>query len=471
LNPSYLKISLCVLPLLVLVVSWPEDALKEYELLKTLSMLGVLAAWRYGWGAVLYWSAVHYLYHLYPSAKKKLSSKTIHWPEVGVVVTSWQLSSIIFTACYERLREAAAAYPARVRIIAMVTNAHEINYLNQMSWPDNVLLQAYIQDGQGKRAALAYGLSTLGQSQQQGVVALMDGDVYLRRDSLIRSVPWLVNETDLGAVTTHNALVRVKHEDLWITAWHRLRFAQRHILMSAQSVHRRLLVLTGRFSLFRGDIALNSEFIQQIQFDTIDHGCWGTVSLVTGDDKSTWFYILKQGVAMRYLPDIVVDCAEQMETRHFLDYTIPRMRRWLGNMMLNNGRALRLGVVRMPLFTWMSLLDQRLNLWTTLGVPVAVLIMAFTHNAHILWGYAAWVLFSRSLQAVLLGVITRTWPMLSWPYLLYYGQVVGSFIKLHAWLNPMGQRWRGNRVAFSRVWYLELSLLVLFSGLVGWLIL
>ncbi len=126
-------------------------------------------------------------------------------------------------------------------------------------------------------------------------------------------------------------------------AWHELRFAQRHQLMSSMGLGRRLLAMTGRMSIYRGSVALDPGFVQAIEDDHLDHWRLGRVKLLTGEDKSTWFWLLRQGRAMLYLPDVRVVTIEHPPARRLLPAATQLMLRWFGNMLRSSSRAIALG--------------------------------------------------------------------------------------------------------------------------------
>ena len=211
-------------------------------------------------------------------------------------------------------------------------------------------------------------------------------------------------------------------------------------MMQSQALARRVLVLTGRFSVFRGEIATDPAFIAAIASDALEHWRYGTVPFLTGDDKSTWFHVLKGGWEMRYLPDVVVDCIEPVIAPQFIAHSLPLLRRWSGNMLRNVGRARQLGPRRMPLFTWWSLVDQGLSMWTALLAPAGYLLLACTHSAVWLLGYAIWVLVTRTGYAMLIGMgVGRVSPW--WPFLLFYNQIAGAFLKINTLFRLPRQSW------------------------------
>ena len=111
---------------------------------------------------------------------------------------------------------------------------------------------------------------------------------------------------------------------------------------------------------------------------TLIIGDWGRFVFLPADDKSTWFWLLKNGYQMIYLPDIIVTTVEQPPSERFVTAAAMLMTRWFGNMLRTNARALRLGPSRTGWFVWWSVLDQRLSMWTCLtGLVIALLATLF----------------------------------------------------------------------------------------------
>ena len=75
-------------------------------------------------------------------------------------------------------------------------------------------------------------------------------------------------------------------------------------MMCSTGLSKRVLTLTGRMSVFRASLATRPDFINGIDHDFLDHWRLGRVIFLTGDDKSTWFWLLKNGYEMGYLPDV-----------------------------------------------------------------------------------------------------------------------------------------------------------------------
>ncbi len=69
------------------------------------------------------------------------------------------------------------------------------------------------------------------------------------------------------------------------------------------------------------------------------------MKFLTGDDKSTWFWLPKRGYEMAYLPDVRSVSMESQPKPGFVDSAVALMLRWFGNMLRTNGRALALGPI------------------------------------------------------------------------------------------------------------------------------
>jgi mannuronan synthase len=225
-----------------------------------------------------------------------------------------------------------------------------------------------------------------------------------------------------------------------VREWYRLRMRTRHELMSSLSLSGRVLVLTGRFSLFRAEIALAPEFIATVGHDACYHWRLGRIGMLTGDDKSTWFCTLRCGWKMLYVPDVAVCCLEKSPRQGFCDSTIALMLRYFGNMTRNNARAVHLGPPRIGYFTWLALVDQRLSPWTSLWGPVSAVALALFYDARVLPIYVCWVLLSRTAQCAIYGLFRLSFHPL-FTFLQFYNQIVGAAVKVVVSFNPDRQSW------------------------------
>jgi mannuronan synthase len=416
--------------------------------------LGALGLWRYSWALCHWVRASYYCRVQFPALRRQANAHHGQTPPpVYWVITSYQMPTDIFQACYQRVFEEGRLYGGHVTVIASVTTAQEQDTLEawflQAAMPPSTRLWLQLQDGTGKRTALAEALRAVARDVPvaEALVVLMDGDTVVSRHSLLPCARLFQSCPGLGAATTNNrALVAGDHP--LMAEWYDVRLSQRHVLMASLAVSRRLLVLTGRFSLFRARYATNPDFVRQVEADAFhDWHHNGAVPMVTGDDKSTWYWLLKKRVPMLYIPDVTVWSLETECSPHFVPHSVRLMRRWFGNMLRTNKRALAVGIPSMPLFVWWSLLDQRLSMWTALTAPTAVTLLSLLHgNAHSLYAYALWVLGTRSLYALGIGWMRGRFSP-AWPLLLYYNQFVGSLIKVHTLFHLTRQRWTRQRTA------------------------
>ena len=74
--------------------------------------------------------------------------------------------------------------------------------------------------------------------------------------------------------------------------------------MCSMGLSNRVMTLTGRMSVFRADLATDPSFVRAVGQDYLDHWRLGRVNFLTGDDKSTWFWLLSRGYQTAYLPDV-----------------------------------------------------------------------------------------------------------------------------------------------------------------------
>ncbi|MBF0307837.1 MAG: glycosyltransferase [Alphaproteobacteria bacterium] len=419
-----------------------------------LLIMGVMGIWRYSWGAMHLIRSLIYQRRAWPRRRRAADQAAIMPPALYVLITSYRMEARLNAAVYERLLDEVAAAGVPAMIVACITDPADGAVLEAVMrrrpTPSGTRIVLLPQDGKGKRSAMAAALKRIQADSPppDAQLVLMDGDTLLGRDSLARTCRVLGADRAIGAVTTDNRpLVR---DGVLVREWYRLRMAMRHSLMCSLSLSRKLLVLTGRFSVFRVDLAMRPDFILSVESDFVRHRRLGRIRMVTGDDKSTWFVTLAAGRQMLYLPDVVVHPVEDLPAGGFARATTALMTRWYGNMMRNNGRALALGPRRCGWFLWACLIDQRLSVWTTLTGPTFALLATLLHTPVFIQIYAFWVLSTRVLYAVLLSSATgRLHPM--YPLLLYYSQVVGSAVKVVVGFHLHIQHWTRQRTGGDAV--------------------
>jgi glycosyltransferase Alg8 len=409
--------------------------------------IGLLALWRYSWWGLHVIRALRYRKTRFPAYRQAADAiATIERPEhVYVLITSYRIAPETAFKVHDALIKNAIDYGAPTTIIASVTDQTDVDVLGHVlaanGAPANIRIRYMFQRGDGKRSAMAEVLRFIAREMpsRRAVVVFMDGDVRLAPGALARSIPFFFAQPDLGALTTNNAAIVAG--DAWTREWYDLRYAQRDLLMSSMALSSRLLVLTGRFSVFRADLVTRTSFIEIVERDHLEHWRFGRFQFLSGDDKSTWFWLLKHGYRTIYLPDVYACGFEQLPDRHsFVSGTVSLMRRWYGNMLRNNGRAVRLGPQPMGLFTWWCLVDQRLSIWTSLTGPGIALLLSLAHQWSFALGYLAWIMLVRLAATALLGAYRRRFSPL-WPILLYYNQIVGALVKTYVASRLDQQSW------------------------------
>ena len=300
------------------------------------------------------------------------------------------------------------------------------------------------RQSQGKRIAMGHALRSAARryhmtdDDPHSATIFMDGDSYLEPGTLARVLPFFGLMPRLGALTT-NEVAFINSESSWYKNWFNLKFGQRHILFQSHSVSRKVLTLTGRFSVFRSSIVMQEDLIRQLENDVITHWRHGKFRFLMGDDKSTWYYLLKNQWEMLYIPDVLCYSLESRDA-DFLEISMSLPYRWYGNTLRNNDRALAVGWRKVGFFIWMCILDQRLSMWTSLvGISGAVILSLFKSFIYLPM-YLAWVLIVRTAQMAVITYCGHRVSMQTIPLMLY-NQWIGAFIKIHSYFNLSSQKW------------------------------
>jgi mannuronan synthase len=441
---------LAALALILLALLPEEDVPTAGAALLT---IGVIGLWRWSWAGVHFIRAMIYRRRVFPRLRAQAEGAPLP-PALYVVVTSYRISPEMNAAVYGRLLDEARQLRIPCCVVACITDMADAEVLRlvfdqrRATLAEGSALYLLPQAGTGKRGALVDAINLiqgLGASPHAQML-LMDGDTLIEPGQMERTCRFLSAFPDVGAVTTDNLpLVRGPAP---VREWYRLRMSQRDQGMCSMALSRRLLVLTGRFSLFRMEAVASPSFALAVGNDGIRHWRLGFIRMVTGDDKSTWFALLKTPWRMLYIPDVAVVCAEELPAGGWFKASTALMLRWYGNTTRNNGRALALGPRRLGWFFWFCLLDQRISPWTSLSGPAVMVAAAILHGYGFLILYILWVLITRSLMTLLNWLGTgRFHPI--FPLLLYYNQIVGSLVKIFVLHHPDRQRWNRQGLAAS----------------------
>jgi len=443
---------LMVLAIAAFATSLPSQAYAIIDS-KTGLAIGIIGAWRYGWGILHFIRSIIYRTWAYPGLRKRAMEAPMRSLPCYFLVTSFRIPTETTIEVYRAAFTAALNAPGPATVVASIVDISDQRIIKKLYQAmvrpaDSVDLVILRIEGTGKRDALAYGFRAIARlfPSPEAMVAVIDGDSIVPPDLVAKCAPFF-HDPKVGALTTDEiATVRGK----WLfVQWYALRFAQRHILMSSMGLSRRVLTLTGRMSMFRASIICDPDFVAQVELDYIDHPRLGRFKFLTGDDKSSWFWLLKNDYQMLYLPDVVVTTVEDPPSDSFLSSAAALMVRWYGNMLRTNRRALALGPRKVGPFVWWAILDQRLSMWTCLvGLTSAILATLFISPFTILV-YAVWILASR--QALTLSLLSaRRRISVVMPLLLYFNQIFGSMMKIYVFFHLDRQKWTRQKTTLAK---------------------
>lgn len=415
---------------------------------KFLLLIGLIGAWRYSVGINHYIRSQLFLRIVFPRLRRLADAV----PEeslpqhVFFLVTSFRIDARTTYQVYHSvfMEALACGRPASV-VASIVEKADE--YLIRHVYQDTIGAMGGDIDlmfvripGTGKRDGLAYGFRAISRNRRfhESVVAVVDGDTVLEPGVVKRSLPFFTVLPNMGALTTNeycDVLGGAVMRD-----WHQLRFAQRHLNMCSMALSHRVLTLTGRMSIFRGSVVTNPLFIDDVQNDHLSHWRLGDFRFLTGDDKSSWFSIMRLGYDTFYVPDVSIRTLEHPPEKTFLHSSYKLMFRWYGNSLRQNHRATKLGMRRLGPFTYYVLWDQRFSMWTSLvGITTAILA-SFFYGYAVLVAYLLWVGFTRTI--ITASLLAGNHPVRpSYPVLLYYNQIAGSLVKTYVNFRLDRQSW------------------------------
>lgn len=421
--------------------------------------IGILALWRYSWGFLHFARSNIYRRVVFPRLRREADRHTAlakeggRVPDAFLIVTSFRIDGDTTAKVYRAAFKAALNAPGRATVVASIVEMGDQRLVRSMhrlicgngSDVDLVIVRI---NGSGKRDALAYAFRAVAKllPQSDDVVAVIDGDSIVPEDLVRKCAGFFSADPTVGALTTDEVSSVRGHAAFHL--WYSLRFAQRDILMSSNGLARRVLTLTGRMSMFRASVICNPDFVRQVEEDYIDHWRLGRVKFLTGDDKSSWFWLLRKGYRMLYVPDVTVATVEDPPTAAFIPAAAQLMTRWFGNMLRTNGRALALGPQRIGYFTWWTILDQRISMWTSLAGLVMVILVALFESPLIIPTYAVWVLSTRYIMTLMLFNARRR-VSIFYPFFIYFNQIFGSIIKTFIFFRLDRQKWTRQKTTLA----------------------
>ena len=412
-------------------------------------VVGLLGTWRYTWAAINFSRAFLFRYIVHPRRRAKNHAKFAasgHKAHAYMLVTSYMIDTETTIAVYRSVFGAAARARDGATIVVSVVDGADERLIHQLyeaspAATANVNLIIDRIPATGKRDALARSLRILARHQptQHDVMLIADGDTCVPLD-IVEQIAPVFSDPKVGALTTDEA-VAIPTQSLF-RDWFELRFDQRQVMMCSMGLSKRVLTLTGRMSAFRACLATEPSFIELVQADYIDHLRLGRVNFLTGDDKSTWFWLLKNGYQMVYLPDVQSLSAETQPMPTFYASANALTVRWFGNMLRTNGRALQLSPAKIGPFTWWSIFDQRVSIWTTVSGPILALMAAAFYDIALLAVYAAWIMLTRYIFVTVISAFRgRIGFPITYPFLLYFSQLYGALVKSFVLFRLDKQKW------------------------------
>ena len=422
------------------------------EAREILYVIGILGIWRYAWWFNHWMRALIYEKQVYP---RKRDAAAALWESgwrprhIHVQMTTFrehrEISEAVIRALCREFREAGV--PATIWLGSSEPEDEQkiARHLKLVGSDLDVTLRIIRQNQPGKRVAIALILRAMSRAGlgKDDLVIFMDGDFVYHPGLIRKCMPLFALEPDLHALTTdEHVIVR---GPWWMQSWLNMRFAQRRLAMQSHALSDRVLTLTGRCSVFRATHITSHEFIRLQEADFLNHWLWGEFRFLSGDDKSTWYTLLKYGVKMTYVPDASGTTIEVVEGSGY-QRMVENLRRWSGNMLRNGWRAILLGPRAMPLFIWWCCVDQRIAMWTMLFSPMLAIAGALKAGFAYIIAYCIYIAITRALLSIVLFTYARAVD-LNYIWCLYANQLLNAAVKIYMIWRLSKQRWanRGNQ--------------------------
>ena len=425
----------------------PLDVSSPY-IARLFAALGILAIWRYAWWFNHFLRSLIYEKWVFPRMRARADE---------LLESGWKPDSVAYMMTTFR------EHPVTTRkvIISIVREAQRMQVPTTLfvgtgdrydeeiiasqveqfgeELPDDFNVVYIRQSVPGKRVAIGLTLRAMAREGIRGdtPVVFLDGDSILEPGCVEKCAPFFELMPKMHALTTHEVPYMTGNQSM--QRWFSMRFAQRNMAMQSHALSRRVLTLTGRLSIMRASQVMDEEFISLVENDSLYHWHWGTFRFLSGDDKSTWYTLLKRGAEMIYVPDATVHTVEQIEDA-WVSRATQNALRWSGNMLRNGSRAIAIGPRKMGFFIWWCLIDQRIAMWTCLAGPIATLVGAVMWTPLLLLALPPWILLTRGTLAMFLYYHHRR--VEPWfPVILYINQIFTSVLKVYILFRLPMQRW------------------------------
>lgn len=432
-----------------------DDELRTFTL--TIAALG---AWRFGWWFTHAMRAEYYRRVRWPRMRK---ARDAVWqsgwrpPHLHVQMTTYKEKPAITRHVIESLLSEIRQMGIPATVYVGTGTPFDEFVIGEIARDAGEDLGAELvmirQNQPGKRMAIGLVMRAIMRTNPHpdDIIVFMDGDTVFGRHSLSRSIALFGSDPELDALTTDEDVIC--YGPNWMQRWLEMRFAQRRLAMQSHALSHKVLTLTGRMSVFRARAICDTRFVRTIEADFLDHWLWGSFRFLSGDDKSTWYYLLTKGARMTYVPDAKVYTVEVIDGPG-MKRVIANLRRWSGNMLRNGARAIALGPRQVGPFIWWCVVDQRIAMWTMLVGPVISILAAFIDPSFLVT-LMLWVVLSRIVLSIWLFRFADKvdW---TWPIILYVNQVVNAAVKVRLIYFLNRQTWanRGNQQAGeARGWW------------------
>ncbi len=422
------------------------NTLWDPQLRRITILIGALGIWRYSWWFTHAVRAQIYARRVYPRLRARADAR---WESgwrprhVHFMMTTFrehrEVTERVIQGICGQLREMGT--PGTLWLGSGDIYDEEIiaDYLRLYARDIDLEFVMIRQNQPGKRLAIGLVLRGMNRARiaDDDVIVFMDGDSILG-DGCVRKCASLFQiDPELQAVTTDEEVICFG--PAWVRTWLTMRFAQRRIAMQSHALSGKVLTLTGRMSVFRARHLANTQLIRLLEADHLDHWLWGQFRFLSGDDKSTWYYMLLQNAKLLYVPDAMAYTVEYVAGTGF-DRMVQNFRRWSGNMLRNGARALALGPRKIGFFIWWCVLDQRLAMWTMLVSPVLAMMTTTLYSTGYVVSYAIWIAISRMALSMVLFFYSRR-VNLNFAWILYFNQLLNASVKVYCLFRLSKQRW------------------------------
>jgi len=437
--------------LFILIIETPNKLFYIKEHFYIVSIFGFIGVYRFSLWLVHLVRAQIYEKITYSGIRKKadILSENQWKPErlYFMMVSYAEDSKILYNSIKSIIQEARNFdLPATICMGSACFHDEKVasDVISTIPYGDRVKVIFVRQDSPNKRLQIGRAIRAL---VRQGIkdndpVVFMDGDTIIKPGCLRKCLPVFRLEPNVHGLTTNEKAIVTNSS--FLSNILSLRFAIRNFHMNSLALSKRVLCLTGRFSIFRAGQISQEDFIFRVENDYIDDWFWKRIPFLSGDDKSTWYTLLKKGAEMLYIPDAYIYSVEKSSKNSLLEY-IENLKRWSGNMLRNNGRALALGTKKIGFFPWLILLDQRISMWTAIISP-AIIVLTMFRDIQLTYMVVIWVLFVKYMQSLLIfyygGKINYTYPII-----YYLHQFLNGVVKIYMLFHLRLQRWNNYNIS------------------------